>query len=269
VASVVLVTDSSACLPPTLFYHSNVRVVPIRILLANSSLKDSPEAIPEIFRAIAAQEPVTSAPPTLGEYLAAIEDDSFDEAVVITPATELASMHHIALVAADLSNRHVEVVDTRSFGAAHCLVVAAALEAVVSGAGAVAASEAAGSAASRTELVAALPEFGSMPRFAEAASDEPTGQSRRHPLIRLQDGAVVPLAGALSRGDALAGIEAAWLKDGGSEAELTLIFHAASELLAEELCGLLGGVTEIVSCSPALALQTGPGCVGAAWTRRV
>ncbi len=222
-----------------------------------------------MLRALAAKEPVTSAPPTLADYIAAIEDNPFDEALVITPATEMANMHRVASVAADLSNRHVEVVDTRSLGAAHCLVVAAALAVIASGAGADAASEAARSAAGRTELVATLPEFGKMPRFAGIASDESGGTSRRQPVIRLQNGAVVAIAGALSDKDALTTLESAWLETGGSEAQSTLIFHAAAELLADELCALLGEATEIVPCSPALALQTGLGCVGAAWTRRV
>jgi fatty acid-binding protein DegV len=215
-----------------------------------------------------AKEPVTSAPPTLADYLGAIEDDSFDQALVITPATELANMHYVASVAASISRRPVEVVDTRSFGAAHCLVVAAALEALVSGAGAVAASEAARSVADRTELVAALPEFGSMHRFAAVASDHSAPQARRHPLVRLRGGSVLPFSGALSESDALAGLETAWLEGGGSHAGPTLIFHAGAELLAERLQTLLGPAAEIVPCSPALAIQTGLGCVGAAWTRR-
>jgi len=265
VGSVVLVTDSSACLPPALFYHANVRVVPIRILLPNRSVKETPESIDEIYSALLTPGQVTSAPPTLLEYLEGIEDDAFDEAIVLTPATEFAGMHRVASMAASLSRRSVEVVDTRSVAAAQCLVVAAALEALVTGATAAEGAEVARLAASRTELVAAMPELGSRRR---AAGGGEASERRGHPLVRFRDGAVQPLPDPASDGDELSVLEAAWLAAGGPQADETVVFHGASEPRGQELCARLGVVAEIVAFSPALALQTGVGCVGAAWRRK-
>jgi hypothetical protein len=264
---VVLVTDSSACLPPALFYHANVRVVPIRILLPNGTIKETPESIDAIYRSLQVPGTVTSAPPTLAEYLEGIEGGAFDGALVLTPATEFAGMHRVASMAASLSARAVEVVDTRSVGAAHCLVAAAALEAIASGAGLAEAAELARGAAGRTELVAALPELGSMPRATRMAARENAGQRPGHPLARFVAGTLVPLPDPASEGDELGVLEAAWLACGGPQAAETVVFHGASEPLARELCSLLGGDAEIVSFSPALALEMGVGCVGAAWTR--
>jgi fatty acid-binding protein DegV len=264
---VVLVTDSSACLPPALFYHANVRVVPIRIILPNGTVKETAQSIDEIYRAMAAPGTVTSSPPTLADYLGAIEGDGFEEALVLTPATEFTCMHRVASMAASLSARPVEVVDTRTVAAAQCLVAAAALEAIAAGAGVAEAAETARDAARRTELVAALPELGSMPRTAEFAAKEPSGQRRGHPLLRFVDGVIVPLPEAESSGAELDVLEAAWSACGGPHADETVIFHGASEPLARELSSLLGGTAEIVSFSPALALQMGVGCVGAAWTK--
>ena len=264
----VLVTDSSACLPPALFYHANVRVVPIRILLPNRSVKETPESIEEIYSALTAAGQVTSAPPTLLEYLESIEDDAFDEALVLSPATEFAGMHRVATMAASLSGRSVEVVDTRSVAAGQCLVVAAALEAVVAGASAAEGAEVARLAASRTELVAAMAELGSMRHAGAGAAAGAAAPRRGHPLVRLRDGAVQPLPDPASDGGELGGLEAAWLASGGPQADETVVFHGASQPRAHELCALLGVVAEIVALSPALALQMGVGCVGAAWMRK-
>jgi len=283
---VVLVTDSSACLPPAFFYSSHVRVVPIRIILPNGYLKETPEAIDEIYRALAAREPVTSSPPTLPDYLGSIEEGVFDEALVLTPAREFTGMHHVASMAAILSDRPVEVVDTRSIAAAQYLVAAAALGAVAGGAGAAEAAEVARRAAARTAFVAALPERGSMPRAARIAFGEPAGQiafgepagqiafgepaghRRGLPLVRLRDGVVTPLSDAAPGSDGLDSLKAAWLGSGGSNSEETVVFHGASEPRALQLSALLGGLAEIVPLSPSLALQMGVGCIGVAWTEK-
>jgi fatty acid-binding protein DegV len=266
VASVVLVTDSSACLPPALFYHSHVRVVRIRILLPNGYLRETPEAIDEVYRVLESREPVASAPPTLAEYLCGIEDGAFEEALVLTPASEFAGMYRVATVAAGLSERLVEVVDTRTIAAGQCLVAVAALGAISAGAGATEAAEVARSAAERTQLVAALPERALMPRAEEIGGCE-TGQRRQgHPVVGFRDGAMTTIADSASRSDGLSVLEEAWRDSGGSQAPATVVFHGAAEHLARELCSLLGGAHEIVAFSPALALQLGVGCVGAAWT---
>jgi hypothetical protein len=88
--------------------------------------------------------------------------------------------------------------------------------------------------------------------------------------MRFRDGVVTALVDAPDAGslDDLSSLEAAWLATGGPQASGTVVFHGASPERAEELCERLGGLAEIVSFSPALALQMGVGCVGAAWTRK-
>jgi fatty acid-binding protein DegV len=269
VSSVVLVTDSSACLPPALFYQSNVRVLPIRILLAHGDLKDTPDAIDLVYRALLSEDTVTSGPPTLVDYLQGIEEQNFDEAIILTPAREFSGMHRLADVAAKLSDRPTEVVDTRSAGAAHCLVALATLRAVNDGAGAREAAAVAREVAARTELVAALPDPESVPRdVGFPLSELANMRGTTHPRFRIRDGAVIPLLDENGSSDALAGLKNVWSELGGPEAEENLIFHGAAEPRAEELRELLGCAAPIVPFSPALALQTGVGCVGVAWTRR-
>ena len=263
----MLVTDSSACLPPALFYSPHVRVVPIRILLPNGYLKESPEATEAIYRALAAGEALGSAPPTLADYLAGIEEGAFEEALVLTPATELSGMYRLASMASSLSDRPVEVVDTRSIAAGQYLVACAALEALAAGAEAAETAGVARDAASRTELVAALPQLGSLPRLAEIALAESAPERGRHPLVRVRDGDLSPLAHP-ALGGGLDKLAAAWRASGGPRAESTVVFHSVSEPRALELCSLLGTEPEIVPFSPSLALQLGSGCVGLAWRRR-
>jgi len=233
-------------------------------------MKEIPQSIDAIYDAVASLERVGSAPPTLSDYLACIEDKAFDEALVLTPARELAIMHRLASMAASLSDRAVEVVDTRSVAAAQCLVVAAALEAVESGAGAVEAAEVARVAADRTELVAWFSDLASMPQQGAAKTPTaPLADTRRgRQIVHLIDGTFTPIAESASGDDELDALAAAWQSSGGPRADVTLVFHGASKARAHDLGSLLGPAAEIVSLSPALALHMGVGSVGAAWTRQ-
>jgi fatty acid-binding protein DegV len=57
-----------------------------------------------VYDALAHGEPVKSSPPSTGAYLVAIEEAKASAVVVITPAAEFTTMHHNALLAADLAH---------------------------------------------------------------------------------------------------------------------------------------------------------------------
>jgi len=127
---VLVVTDSSACLPARVADRPHVRVLPISILLDDCELADGPETAPRVYAALAAGERVRSSPPTAAEYVKAMEEGDFDAAVVITPAVEFTVMYRNASVARRLATRPVEVVDCRTAAAAQSLVVLAVIDAV-------------------------------------------------------------------------------------------------------------------------------------------
>jgi DegV family protein with EDD domain len=270
VPPVLLVTDSSACLPPAIAGHASVRVVPISILLPGIELSDGPEAAEQVYEALATDTLVKSSPPSALDYLQVIESDGFDAAVVLTPAAEFTVMHRNALVAAKISVRHVEVVDTRTAAAAQGLVTLAALEALESGLPAAAVATAARDVARRTDLIATLPTVASIQRSGRvpAPALEPAAHRGPQPLFRFNDGAVVPLGEAGPETDPLEALRDEWTRGGGGDADGVFVFHAAHEAEARRLGDLLGGCAEIVPFSPAMAVHTGAGCVGVAWVRQ-
>jgi DegV family protein with EDD domain len=266
----MVLTDSSACLPPGLLGQANVCVIPIAILVGDEELSDSSDAAPRVYRGFADDEPTKSSPPSLLEYLDAIDRSECDEAVILTPAVEFTVMYRNARLAANMARCPVEVVDTRTAAAGQGLVVALAVEAIEAGASASEVAEAAREAAGRTELVAMLPNLDSIERSGHIPATALIHRAHQgpQPLFRFSDGSIVPLGRPGPQWDAPACLQAAWLAAGGFDAERTLYFHAAGKPGAERFRSYLGGQAPIVEFSPAMTVHTGIGCVGVAWTRR-
>jgi DegV family protein with EDD domain len=266
---VLLVTDSSACLPPGLLGRAHLRVVPLSVLLPDAELPDGPAASERVYRAFAAGEPTKSAPPSLREYLDALEGDAYDEAVILTPAVEFTVMYRNARLAATMARRHVEVVDTRTAAAGQGLIVSVAVEALEAGASASEVAEIAREAAHRTDLVAMLPDLASIERSGHvpATALHATGGTATQPIFRFSEGSVVPLGGQGTQADATSILRTTWAAAGGLEADRTLFFHAASYAEALRFRTNLGHDQPIVEFSPAMTVHTGIGCVGVAWMR--
>jgi fatty acid-binding protein DegV len=231
---------------------------------------DGPDAADLVYEALAAETLVKSSPPSALDYLQAIESDGYEAAVVLTPAAEFTVMHRNATVAARISVRSVDVVDTRTAAAAQGLVTLAALEALEAGLAASGVAAAAREAARRTDLIATLPTVASIQRSGRvpAPALEPAVHRGPQPLFRFCDGAVIPLGEAGPDIDPLEALRDEWMRAGGHDAEGSFVFHAAQEAEALRLRHLLGSSNEIVPFSPAMAVHTGPGCVGVAWVRQ-
>ena len=253
-------------------------MVPISILLPDAELADGPPASERVYRAFAAGEPTKSAPPSLREYLDALDSGEHDEAVILTPAVEFTVMYRNARLAATMSRRHVEVVDTRTAAAGQGLIVSVALEALEAGASAYEVAAIAREAAQRTDLVAMLPDLASIERSGHvpatalhaAVPAAVPAAAQTQPIFRFSEGSVVPLGGQGAQGaqvDATSILRATWAAAGGPDAERTLFFHAASYAEALHFRTSLGHDRPIVEFSPAMTVHTGIGCVGVAWMR--
>jgi DegV family protein with EDD domain len=263
---VLVVTDSSACLPARALARPNVRVLPISILLADGEWPDSPDTASRVYAALAAGETVRSSPPTAVEFLKAIEDGDFDSAVVVTPAVEFTVMYRNASVAARLASRAVEVVDCRTAAAAQSLVVLAVLDAVGRGATAQEAAAAARRAAERADLVAALPTMNAVEHNAALPPSAVGRVGAGLPaLFRFHGGAVTHIGDVLQGVDPVEALRSAWSDAGGTAHTPTLVFHAAEEGLARRLGASLPCRARVVPFSPAMAVHTGPGWLGVAW----
>lgn len=263
-----MVTDSSACLPPAERHRGFVRVLPISILVGGLEVSDGTIAPELVYDALARDEVVKSNPPTIVDYLTAIEDGDFDAAVVLTPAAEFTVMYRNASFAARLTNRPVEVVDTRTAAAAQGLIVIAALRAAGEGGSLADVAGAARDAVDRAELIATLSSLAWIERSGRvpATALHGSGRERRHALFRFRQGSVLPLGTIDSPATAVPSVHRAWSEDGGPDADTALVFHADAPEDADRLLSALGH-GEVVGFSPAMAIYTGPGCVGVAWLR--
>ena len=245
-------------------------MLPIEIFIGDEVLSDGPEAVARVYRAFAEDEPTKSAPPSMLDYLDAIECSDFDAAVVLTPAVEVTVMYRNARLAAAMARRRVEVVDTRTAAAGQGLIVSAAAEAQASGASAADIAEAARDAARRTKMVAMLPDLTSIERSGHvpAISLERYADQASPLLFRVDQGFISPLGLPDPQSDSPSALRAAWLASGGSNAQRTLFFHANAAAEVSHLRSFIGSGEPIVEFSPAMTVHTGIGCVGVAWTSR-
>jgi fatty acid-binding protein DegV len=237
--------------------------------MGGDELADSAELASRVYRSLAEEAPTKSAPPSLRDYLDAIESGDFDEALILTPAAEFTVMHRNARLAASMSRRRVEVVDTRTAAAGRGIITAVAAEAILSGASAAEAAELAQRAAQRTELVAMLPDLTSIERSGHVPATvlDRTASQRTQPLFRFSAGSIDPLSGLGAAPDPSSVLRATWEGSGGPDAARTLFFHAAHHAGAQRFRRHLGRDDPIVEFSPAMTVHTGIGCVGVAWLR--
>jgi len=263
----VLVTDSSACIPPGAA-EVDLEIVPITIHLADGDVRGDPADLAErVYDALARDEPVKSSAPSPLEYLEVIERSAPDEAIVITLAAELTVMYRNACVAGEFAGCPVTVVDSRSAAAAHGLVVLDAAAALAGGASAEEVRSAATLAASRARLVAALERIDFVRRSGRVSSLALgfAEQLGIRPVFRLQDGAVDRLGVPRSERAALRRIVQEANVGGLRGAERTAVFHAARPERADTLRSMIGGADFITEFSPSMGIHTGPGVVGVAW----
>jgi fatty acid-binding protein DegV len=263
----LLLTDSNVCLPRATTRRLRIRIVPITILLDGASAADDSIDPAVVFDAIARDDTVKSSPPSVIDYLTAIEDDGYSGALVLTPAAEFTSMFLHATQAAELASRPVRVVDTRTAAAAQRLVVLEVAHACGRGAGLEDLEQIARDAAGRVELVATLDRVatiersGRVPAPVLAAAERGDGFS----AFRFRDGRVMPLRSAGV--DPLAVVHDAWVRSGGPDSSASCVFHAGVPGRARALRARLSGTEPVIPFSPAMAIHTGPGVVGVAWLR--
>ena len=266
-ARTLVVTDSNVGLPGAVRADLGIRVVPISILLTDRDLTDEGIDARLVFDALGRDEEVKSSPPSVLDYVNAIEDGDHDGVLVLTPAAEFTSMYTHASRAADLSTRPVRVLDTRTAAAAQTLIVLETARAARAGASLDEVEAVARDAMARAELVAALERVATIEHSGRIPSPviETVQRSAEHPLFRFRDGAVTPIPSTAD--DPLEDLVGVWTDDGGPAAGGGLVFHAAAEERAHRLRSMLTGTEEIIVFSPAIAVHTGPGIVGVAWLR--
>ncbi len=267
---VLVVTDSSTCLPADLISSLGIRVLPISIHLPDGELQDASDAAGEEWRipeALELEELAAANHPFVTEYLDAIEEPGYDAAVVVAPAIEFASMFRNASLASELARRTSVAIDARTAAAGQALVVLAGAAAAQAGGTLDDVVSTIEDATRRVELVASLASLDTIRRSGPVPESLLVGNETigTRSVFRMRDGVLESLAEATSSAGALEAIRAAFAEHAGRGVERSTVFHAGAPALAGELATLLGGVDFISGFSIAMQIYTGPGVVGAAW----
>jgi DegV family protein with EDD domain len=270
VPGVLVVTDSSTCLPVDLVSSLGIRVLPISVHLPDGDLQAGPDGAGEKFQlpeALELEELAGANHPFVTEYLEAIEEPGFDAAVIITPAIEFASMFRNASLASELSNQTSVAIDARSAAAGQALVVLSGAAAAQAGATLEEVVAIVKDATRRVELVASLASLDAIRRSGPVPESLLVGNETvgTRSVFRMHDGVIESLAETTSSAGALDVIRTAFAEHGGEGIERSTVFHAGASALAAELATMLGGVDFISGFSIAMQIHTGPGVVGAAW----
>lgn len=265
-----IITDSSACIPPSVAEELGIRVVPIAIHLRDGDFLDgAPEAARRVYDAIERDEPVKSSAPSPIDYLRVLDSLETAHALIVTPATEFTTMRTNATLASEMAIRTVTVLDSRTAAAAQGLIVITAARLSRAGASVEEVIEAAQSASRRAELVAKIERPDILKKAGRVGSPAlgAAGGLQLRPVFRMRRGAVEPLATVQSVAASLSSIRREWKAAGGEGAECVGVFHSSCEEHAQRLCELLGTVDFVTEFNPSMGIHTGPGVVGVAWLR--
>ena len=164
-ATVAVVTDSSACLPPEVIEEHGIIVVPLAFLFDGELHHDGTLSSSEFYRRLrAARRFPTTTSPAPGEFLEAFRrarDGGAEAVLCLTLSSAYSGTHSSALNASKLAEQElpglmVRVRDTHGLAMSHGFAVLAAARAVRAGAGLEAAAEAAQQVGASVHLVGAL-----------------------------------------------------------------------------------------------------------------
>ena len=138
-SKIAIVTDSTAYLPPELVEKYQIYILPLRIHWEDETYLDGKDLTPETFYPKLSQAntlPTTSQTP-MYDFLTLFQQLAEEHEAIIVPliSSGISGTIASALAAkAEFNHIPVEVIDTKSTGAAQALVVIAAAQAVESGA---------------------------------------------------------------------------------------------------------------------------------------
>jgi DegV family protein with EDD domain len=255
---IAIVTDSGASIPPELAAAAGITVVDQHV---------------ETF-----DDTVSTAAPSPGEFLRAVERTGCDEAVVLTVSSRVSGTWNAARLAAAESPIPLDVVDTETAAGAQALVVLAAAGAAAAGADRAAVRAAANEAAARVRLVAVIEGLDHLVRSGRVPGV--AGWAGRmlnlKPLFEFRHGVAKPLRPAVSREAALTRIISHWRRSrnqaGPDERLHVAALHADAEADAEGLLKRVNdelerpaGTALVLEFSEVMIAHTGPGLVGLAW----
>jgi len=282
---VALVTDSTASLPAEVAAAREITVVPLQVVIGATSYDEGVEggATPEMLaEALRAWTPVSTSRPNPEEMLEVYERlavDGATEIVSIHLSGELSGTFESAQLAGRKASVPVLAVDSRQVGMGAGFAVLAAADARDGGGDAGAMAAAARKRVSTTTslfYVDTLEYLRRGGRMGAAAAFVGSALAVK-PILRIDDGRVVPYERVRTAGKALGRLEELAVDAAGSAPVEVAVAHLASpdraatlaERLGERLAsGLEGRPVHVGEIGAVLGAHVGPGMVAVTVARR-
>ncbi len=279
---VVVVTDTTACIPTQLVEKYGIEVVPVVLVFGDRSYRDGIDISPSEFYALLkrAKELPTTSTSSPDPYFEAFRRASQRAAAVlcITLSSKLSAMFNSAQVAVDMTkktlpNVAIEVVDCATAAAGQGLVALAAARAAASGGSLTDVVEVAKSVMNRVTLLATLDTLsylvrgGRVPKAAALASS----LLQIKPIFTVSDGEAQPVTNARTMPGAVKRIlKLMEQKVVKGQTLHVVVMHADALDRAIKLRDQVASqfdCTElfITEFTPVMGVHTGPGVIGVAF----
>jgi DegV family protein with EDD domain len=283
--SVALVTDSTASLPAEVVAARGITVVPLQVVIGATSYDEGVEggATPEMLaEALRAWTPVSTSRPNPGEMLEVYERiaaEGASEIVSVHLSGELSGTYESAQLAARKSTIPVLTIDSRQVGMGTGFAVLSAADVRDSGGDSGAIAAAARRRASTTTslfYVDTLEYLRRGGRMGAAAALVGSALAVK-PILRIEDGRVVPFERVRTAGKALSRLEELAVDAAGSAPVDVAVAHLANPdratMLAGRLeerlaAGLEGRPVSVGEIGAVLGAHVGPGMVAVVVARR-
>jgi DegV family protein with EDD domain len=277
VSGTVIVTDSTASLPPAVAQAHGIRVVPLQVVIGARVLDEGPDgATPEVVaQALRDFVPVSTsrpAPALFTELYRSLEAEGVEEIVSIHLSGEMSGTFESAQLAALEVHLPVHVVDSGQVGIATGFAALTAADVLEAGGTAQQAAEAAlarGEAATSLFYVDTLEYLRRGGRIGAAAAIFGSALSVK-PLLEIAGGKVVPRERVRTASRALARLAELAVEAAGDRPVDVCVSHLANAGRAEELAatlterlaeGLEGREVMCGELGAVLGAHVGPGMV--------
>ena len=268
---VAVVTDSAANVPDAVALELGIAVVPLTVRFGEEVVRDGADQDGFYERLRGGEVAATSAP-SVGEWLEGFRAATAGDLVCVTLAAALSATHHEAVLAADRFEGRVEVVDSGNASMAEGFVAIEAARGARDGAAVEEVAARARDVAGRVRLLGAIETFDYLRRTGRVTKLQAyaaTALSIR-PVFGLASGEIEPVGRPRTRSKALDMIagEVASNADGGRVHIAAL--HALAEADARGLLDRVRGRVDVaeefvVTATPVIGANAGPGLVGLAW----
>lgn len=276
-ARAVVVTDSTACLPPALAAARGIVVVPLQVVIGSQVYDEGTEGARPSQVAAALKEfvPVSTSRPSpaaMGEVYEALVAEGAEAVVAVHISSEMSGTYESAQLAARSASVPVITVDSRHVGAATGFAALAAADVLDAGGDVESAARAARKSASGAKSYFYVDTLEYLRRGGRIGAGAAFlgGALSVKPLLEIRDGRVASLEKVRTSAKALARLEELLVRSAGSAQIDLCISHLASPERAEALAShlaerlqenLSGREVSCLEVGGVLGAHVGPGMV--------